>query len=186
MPLTRSNEGLGNKNKKGIVYLLHMDVDGKRVVKIGVTSRAKIEERVCEILTSYFKSYREFSYCRPKRFGKTTDIYEKEALLHKYFEDRSYESEKKFDGCSEYFDISIEEAVDVYEMVVKEEIKDVKKIKQRMADRTDAAGRGAGSEGSGDVGSDGNGRVPGVVVSGETVAGSEEEEGSSEEPDKEP
>lgn len=112
---------------KGIVYLLEMHMDDKVLVKIGVTSR-KVEERVVEILTSFFQKYRYFPYCRPKRFKKTEGIYKKEAMLHKYFEDKRYKTQHVFGGCTEMFDIGLDEAVDAYERVLAGE--DINESKQ--------------------------------------------------------
>ena len=99
----------------GIVYLLYMWVGDVMVVKIGITTRS-IEERVCEILSSYFKKYRVFPKLYPKRFKSTKEILTKEQMLHKYFDDRRYEFDKKFDGSSEYFMIEDEaELIRVYE-----------------------------------------------------------------------
>lgn len=101
----------------GILYVVHFNLDGKDLVKIGVTSRT-IEERISEILISIFKKYREFPYCRPKRFRKTANVYEKEAILHKYFSEYSYTPAQKFSGSTEFFDIPLENAVDVYEKLL--------------------------------------------------------------------
>lgn len=98
----------------GILYLVLFRLEDKELVKIGVTTRT-IEERVSEILISVFKVYREFPYCRPKRFRTTSDVFEKEAVLHKYFEEYRYLPEKRFSGSSEFFDVPLEEAVTVYE-----------------------------------------------------------------------
>ena len=106
-----------NCNKSGIVYVLDLDVDGKQVVKIGVTTR-KIEDRVVEILTSHFHAYRVFPRCRPKRFKSTVDIFEKEKILLDYFSDRKYRSEKKFGGCEELVDVPLGEVVEAYDIVI--------------------------------------------------------------------
>ena len=101
----------------GILYLVYFELEDKQLVKIGVTSRT-IEERVSEILISIFRKYREFPYCRPKRFRKTGDVYEKEALLHKYFSDYQYETKNKFSGSTEFFDIPLDDVVKVYEALL--------------------------------------------------------------------
>lgn len=101
----------------GILYLVYFELEDKQLVKIGVTSRT-IEERVSEILISIFRKYREFPYCRPKRFRKTGDVYEKEALLHKYFSDYQYEPKNKFSGSTEFFDIPLDDVVKVYEALL--------------------------------------------------------------------
>ena len=59
-----SKEGLSLEEDVGILYLVYFELDGKQLVKIGVTART-IEERVSEILISIFKKYREFPYCKP-------------------------------------------------------------------------------------------------------------------------
>lgn len=109
-----SKDGLSLEEDVGILYLVYFELDGKQLVKIGVTART-IEERVSEILVSIFKKYREFPYCRPKRFRKTGNVYEKEAQLHEYFREYSYEFDKKFSGSTEFFDIPLDSVVEVYE-----------------------------------------------------------------------
>lgn len=109
----------------GVLYVLDIDVDNRPIVKIGVTTR-KVEDRIVEILTSYWKQYRVFPRCYPKRFKKTVKIYTKEQQLLKYFSDRKYESEKKFSGCQELLDVPLEEVINVYEKVIKEELIDDK------------------------------------------------------------
>lgn len=100
-----------------IVYLLEIHMEEKVLVKIGITSR-QIGVRVSEILLSAFGPYREFFYCRPKRYKKTTDMVGKEAMLHRYFEDRRYKTKFAFGGSTEFFDIPLDEAVEVYERVL--------------------------------------------------------------------
>lgn len=100
-----------------------MVVDEVEVVKIGVTTRKKVEERVLEILESHYKSYRYFCYCKPKRFRSTEDIYEKEKMLHDYFEGCRYVSEKRFQGNTELFRIDDTEGLlDVYARVIDGEV----------------------------------------------------------------
>lgn len=82
-----------------------MEVDGKYVTKIGMTMRLDIELRVCEILTSYFKCYRYFPYCKPMKFTKTLDPLAKEQILLEYFKEYKYESLLPFGGCTELVDV---------------------------------------------------------------------------------
>ena len=106
-----------SKNKPdevNILYVVLFELEGKSLVKIGVTSR-NIEDRVSKILTSIFKKYREFPYCRPKRFRRTGMAYEKEALLHKHFKEYSYKTQNKFSGSTEFFDVPLELVVTAYE-----------------------------------------------------------------------
>ena len=86
-----------------------MDIEDKTIYKIGLTTRLKIEERVVEILASVFQSYRVFPRCYPKRFQRTTDIYEKEAALHYHFSLCSYKPFSAFSGSTELFDIEDKE-----------------------------------------------------------------------------
>jgi hypothetical protein len=101
----------------GILYLVLFHLEGKDLVKIGVTTR-KIEDRVSEILVSIFKKYREFPYCRPKRFQKTSDIFEMEAALHKHFAEYRYTTEKVFSGSTEFFDVPLDLVVEAYERLL--------------------------------------------------------------------
>ena len=102
------------KKEAGILYILLVELEGKSLVKIGVTTRT-IEDRVIEILLDIFKKYREFPYCRPKRFRNTSDIYKKEKTLHQLFNANRYITAKKFSGHTEFFDIPLEVAVAAYE-----------------------------------------------------------------------
>jgi|TARA_R110000744_G_scaffold202521_1_gene321392 hypothetical protein len=102
----------------GILYVVCFTLEGKELIKIGVTTR-KIEDRVSEILVSIFKKYREFPYCRPKKFKKTYDIFHKEAILHEYFKNYSYITEKKFSGSTEFFDVPLCKVVEAYENLLE-------------------------------------------------------------------
>jgi len=103
---------------KMILYLLELDINGTIVCKFGVTSR-KIEDRVAEILKSLFYSTRRFHYCYPKRFKKVDDALVKEAMLLEYFDEYRYDG-YKFSGYTELRVISLEEAVRVYDYLLKE------------------------------------------------------------------
>ena len=105
-----------------ILYVVLFELEGKSLVKIGVTSRS-IEDRVTEILSSIFKKYRLFPYCYPKRFRQTPMAYEKEAILHKHFAEYSYCTENKFSGSTEFFDVPLELVVDAYEELLNSESK---------------------------------------------------------------
>lgn len=118
MKITR--KGASAEEDPGILYVSLFVLEGKDLVKIGVTSR-NIEDRMSEILVSIFKAYREFPYCRPKRFRKTGNVYEKEAQLHAYFAEYQYTPDKKFSGSTEFFDIPLDKVVDVYEKLLNGE-----------------------------------------------------------------
>lgn len=112
----------------GIVYILILEIGDKTVYKIGVTQR-KIEDRVIEILTSFWKSYRYFPKCYPKRFKSTSNIFGKEAALHHHFANCKYEPEYKTDGFSELFYIDdLEYLLDIYARCLDGE--DIKELEQ--------------------------------------------------------
>ena len=105
----------------GILYILYIKIGEEDVVKIGVTKR-KIEERVVEILSSFFLSYRYFPWCYPKRFKKTTNVYAKESMMHQYYKEYSYKTEKRFGGSTEFFiGIEEEELLRTYDKVINGE-----------------------------------------------------------------
>ena len=104
------------RTKPGILYVILVELEGKSLVKIGVTHR-RIEDRVAEILVGIFKKYREFPYCRPKRFTTTRDPYKKEKALHKHFAKNSYSPGKKFGGSTEFFDVPLDDVVEVYDEI---------------------------------------------------------------------
>jgi len=105
------------KNATGIVYILQFEFEDKKLIKIGVTQR-NIEDRVAEILVSMFKKYREFYYCKPKRFRTTENAYQKEKELHDYFSEYRYKPDKKFSGSTEFFDIDLDIVVDKYDSMI--------------------------------------------------------------------
>lgn len=132
-----------NRNEKGvsgIVYILQIRLEDRDLVKIGLTTRLKIEDRVGEILVGIFHQYRHFPYCYPKRFQRTTDIYEKEAALHYHFSECRYKPFSFFGGCTEFFEIADEEyLLEMYaRCLAGEDIrkldKYVPKVKQELSD----------------------------------------------------
>jgi hypothetical protein len=58
----------------GILYVLIIRLEDKELIKIGVTQRDKVEDRVAEILISIWKRYRIFPECYPKRFRKVSYV----------------------------------------------------------------------------------------------------------------
>jgi hypothetical protein len=117
------------KEDEGIVYLLEIELEDRLLVKIGVTARKKVEDRVVEILTGIWKKYRIFPRCYVKRYRKTSEIFNKETILHRYFKDYQYETKHIFGGSTEMFDISLDSAVEAYEKVLKGEQLEDKYIK---------------------------------------------------------
>lgn len=108
---------LSTKVDKGIVYILQVDIEERHLIKIGVTSRAKVEERVTEILTEVWKKYRYFPRTYVARYKKVYNPYGFEQLLHDYFDSKRYNTEHKFGGSTEFFDITVEEAKEAYDKV---------------------------------------------------------------------
>jgi len=112
------------KTDPGILYVILVELEGKQLVKIGVTHR-RIEDRVPEILVAVFKKYRYFPYCNPRRFTKTASPYKKEKILHKQFAEHSYTTSKKFGGSTEFFDINLDDVTAAYDSLV-DKVKAVK------------------------------------------------------------
>ncbi len=112
--------GKTNADNSGILYVLVVRLDcGTEVYKVGVTKR-KIEERVAEILTSFWLSYRYFPYCYPKRFKSTEEVYSKEAKMHKELEEFSYKFDKRFGGHTEFFSgVELEKILEIYENTIR-------------------------------------------------------------------
>ena len=122
---------------EGILYLIEMDVDGKRVVKIGLTRRATIDERLVEIALAHFKAYRQINYMRPKRFRTTSNVSQKEQLLLGYFSSRRYVSEKPFTGHTELVDVDIMEVVTKYEEIIDVKDCDLQALRPEPSDDLD-------------------------------------------------
>ena len=122
---------------EGILYLIEMDVDGKRVVKIGLTRRATIDERLAEIALAHFKAYRQINYMRPKRFRKTSNVLKKEQLLLGYFSSRRFVSEKPFTGHTELIDVDIMEVIQKYEEIIDVKDCDLQVLWPESADNLD-------------------------------------------------
>ena len=101
-----------------IIYLLIIKLEGKKLVKIGITSR-RLEDRVCEILKSIYKRYRIFPYCKPKRFTKLANAYKKEQKLLEVFKNKAKRTDLIFNGSTECFEISEELALREYDKVCK-------------------------------------------------------------------
>ncbi len=132
----RRKKGDGDRSGPGIVYAILVELEGKELVKIGVTHR-RIQDRVAEILTGIFMKYREFPRCKPLRFKTTEDPYQVEKDFHDYYSEHRYTPEKKFGGSTEFFDVPFEDVVKVYDenvVAVKKERK-TKKTRGTRANR---------------------------------------------------
>ena len=105
---------------RSILYLLDMELDGKKVRKIGITSKS-IEQRLTGIATSVFSKYRYFPYIYPKRYRKVDSALVKEQMILEYMKEYKWVSEKEFGGYTEMLDVELDVLVGVYEKVVKGE-----------------------------------------------------------------
>lgn len=106
------------KTTRGILYVLLFELEGKQLVKIGITSR-RMEDRVLEITEAIFQKYRVFPMCNPRRFTRVDDYAAKERQLHKLFKEFSYKPSKKFGGYTEFFDVDVDTVVAAYDDLVK-------------------------------------------------------------------
>lgn len=103
----------------GLLYVLYLWIDDIVVYKVGVTSRL-VQDRVVEILTSYWIKYRIFPKLYPKRYRHTEAVYTKEAMMHKYFDKYRHKFDKEFSGCTEFFvGVDEDELLAVYDDVMK-------------------------------------------------------------------
>lgn len=106
------------EESEGIVYILQIRLEERELVKIGVTTRDRVEDRVCEVLTAIWKRYRVFPECTVKRYRRTVDIYGKESYLHRAFKEFKYSTLHKFGGSTEMFLLDIEDVVSVYDELI--------------------------------------------------------------------
>lgn len=110
-----------SRSSLGIVYVLELDLEDKLLVKVGYTTRAKVEERVCEILTSVWKKYRIFPKCYVKRYKSVDSPKSMEKTMHNALEGSRYTTQYKFSGSTEIFDIPLEEVVELYDRIINGE-----------------------------------------------------------------
>lgn len=109
----------------GMVYLIKMVLDcGTMVVKIGITTRRSVTERLAENVIGFFNNYRYIPRTTVKRHSRTPYYTEVEAHLHKVYKEDNYVFLKKFGGSTEYFVLRDEEALlKYYDEVMKDPIK---------------------------------------------------------------
>lgn len=115
-----NNEILDNEKSKqaaGIVYLLEFDLEGKKLVKVGMTFR-RVEDRVCEILVSIWKRYRIFPQCYVKRYKTCSNPKKMEKQLHKQLYQYKYKTLYSFSGSTEFFEIDLVSAVSAYDALI--------------------------------------------------------------------
>lgn len=107
-------------SNRGMVYIFKMMLDDDVVIyKVGITSRERIEERLGEVLMSFFTQYRYVPRTTVKRFRKVDNPKGIEGKLHKLLEEYRYCSEKVFSGCTEFFHgIEEDELLRMYDEVI--------------------------------------------------------------------
>lgn len=111
------NSSPRKKDTSGILYLLAFTLEDTPLVKIGMTQRPKVEERVCEILTDIWKHYRVFPECYVKRFRKVEDVVQKETTLLKQFSADSFTPQKVFTGHTELVTTELGIVVSAYDLL---------------------------------------------------------------------
>ena len=119
MKLKVSTNQIGNYEvpTDGILYLLVFKLEDKTLVKIGVTQRIKVEDRICEIIVSIWKRYRVFPECVAKRYRSVKEVYKKEKYMHDYFASYNYKTKYVFSGSTQFFTASVDEIVKVYDEI---------------------------------------------------------------------
>ena len=105
---------------KGIVYVLELELEDTKLIKIGMTCRDKVEDRVTEILVECWKRYRYFPKCYVARYKKVKNPLGMEQDLHKYFEQYKHETEFVWGGSTEVFKLDVQLVKDAYDKYVKE------------------------------------------------------------------
>lgn len=106
----------------GMVYLIKMVLDeDTTVVKIGITTRRSIVERLAENVIGFFNTYRYIPRTTVKKYSRTPYYREIESHLHKVYKEDNYKFDKKFDGSTEYFYLRDEKAlIEYYTKVMKD------------------------------------------------------------------
>ena len=102
---------------KGIVYVLEITLEDKKLVKVGYTARPKVEDRVCEILVSIWKRYRVFPQCHVKKYKSFHDPAAKEKSLHRLLAEHGYTTKYVFSGSTEFFDVPLERVIELYDQL---------------------------------------------------------------------
>lgn len=98
------------------LYILSIRFESDmEVIKIGKSSGKSSLDRMLQIQRDYFKKYRCTFICRIVRDRECEDVYKKESMLHRFFQDYRYYPKVPFDGSTELFCISLDAAKEAYE-----------------------------------------------------------------------
>jgi len=109
--------------ERGYVYVMEFRFRNKLgnvkvLYKVGVTKNKPID-RMLDIGRSFFMKRRYVPECRLVRFRKIVDYYGMETTLHKLLVNYRYDFGKlAFDGCTEYFDIPLDNLLAIYDEAV--------------------------------------------------------------------
>ena len=104
--IPKKKEGT-KKYATGIVYLIKMELDnGDTIIKIGVTGRKSVQDRLMENISAFFMCHRYIPRTTLIKHSRTKDYFRAEKLLHRIYKKDKYVFEKQFQGYSEYFQIS--------------------------------------------------------------------------------
>ena len=87
---------------RGIVYLLVMDLDERQVIKIGMTKRKRVDDRVAEILLAMWHKYRYIPRTVVARYSTVDKPLDMEQELLRYFSEYSVDMEHSFGGSKEF------------------------------------------------------------------------------------
>lgn len=108
-PKPRARRARARKGNIGKVYIFKLILaDDTVVYKIGITTRSKIEDRLGEVLMTFFTKYRYVPRTTVKKFKACEGHLDKEKKLHKMYADYKYIFDKKFSGSTEFFRIEDE------------------------------------------------------------------------------
>ncbi len=131
---THTKKGSKKASKRtyasGIVYLIKMELDcGTTVIKIGVTGRKYIAERLAEVTLAFFQEFRYIPRTSVLKMTRCVDYYGAETALHHMYKECNYDFGCKFQGSTEYHIIEDEEKLkaDYVEVLSKFQEKPSKK-----------------------------------------------------------
>ena len=97
--------GLNKKPSYGRLYVLRITLRcGKRVHKVGMTHSDRSTDRMLEILRSFFNTYRYVPMCELRKDKEVLIPLLVERHFHDILDEWSYTFDKKFDGCTEFFE----------------------------------------------------------------------------------
>lgn len=117
MKLSISHKNITADKEAGILYVLVIELEDTTLIKVGVTCRDRVEDRVCEVLTAIWKRYRIFPQCVVKRYTRVKDVYGLEKKLHRKLAADRYKTKHRFSGSTEFFSTHIDTVVKIYDEI---------------------------------------------------------------------